>query len=347
MNMKLHLPLSALIAFLAINCFFLFQKDVFAGNDYHGMCNASAAVALDKSRFVVGDDEDNILRIYDWNKKDTIQTIPLFSVFRGEISDGKKQEIDLEGAAKSGNTIFWIGSYSTNSEGKPRPARQRLFAVKITPATNGKFDVVRAGKIYTTLINDLEKDVRFSRYKFDKAKAIAPKAIGGLSIEGLAATPEGALLIGFRNPLAGGEVKNDSLVGGKALIIKLLNPFEVIAGKKAIFGDPVELNLGGYGIRSIEFRKNHQYLIVAGPYHENKGSKDHKREESFLYLYSEKPGNGIEIEKLQNKLDDFNVEAAFFFPGDDSNVQLLSDDGSICKEGDERFRSRSETIQEK
>ena len=220
-----------------------------------------------------------------------------------------------------------------------RQARHRLFAVKIKPDADGKFVTKRSGEIYTTLVEDLEKDTRFNRYKINNAKIIQPKGIGGLSIEGLAATTEGTLLIGFRNPLSGGKVENGRLVGGQALLVTLLNPLEVINGKEAKFGNPIDLNLDGYGIRSIESRNKKEYLIVAGPYHENLPTADQKLEVSRLYLWSDKP---IWLKKIG--LNDFNVEAAFFYPQDgEKSVQLLSDDGS--KPSCNSFRSRAEIIE--
>jgi hypothetical protein len=76
-----------------------------------------------------------------------------------------------------------------------------------------------------------------------------------LNIEGLAPTPEGHLLIGFRNPIP----------QGKALLIQLLNPQEVTAGRKAVFGPQIFIDLKGLGIRSITPHDS-GYLIVAGPY---------------------------------------------------------------------------------
>jgi hypothetical protein len=137
------------------------------------------------------------------------------------------------------------------------------------------------------------------------------------------------LLIGFRNPLAGGTEQHGRIVGGKALLVTLLNPLEVIEGKGARFGDPTELDLGGYGIRSIESRTKDEYLIVAGPYHENDAAP---REQSRLYRWSGNTPAPIDI-----KLDGLNVEAAFFYPNATQQVQLLSDDGKNCSGS---FRSR-------
>ncbi len=119
----------------------------------------------------------------------------------------------------------------------------------------------------------------------------------------------------------------------------LLNPLEVIEGKEARFDIPIDLNLDGYGIRSIEAHNKAEYLVAAGPYHENSGKKNTKREESRIYLWSDKP------RWLENiRLNDLNIEAAFFYPQENRNyVQLLSDDGKpSCNNS---FRSRTEILE--
>lgn len=295
---------------------------------YFGISNPSGAVALNDNLLVVADDEDNILRIYDKNVVDKpVQTIALSGVFKGKIADGEDLEIDLESAAEIDGTYFWIGSHSSSRTGEQRPARHRLLAVTITPGKNGKFTVKPVGDIYTNLIADLKKDSRFDDYDLGKAKKNQAKAIEGLSIEGLASTSKGGLLIGFRNPLIGGKIKKDRLVHGKALVVELLNPFEVIHGLKAKFADPIELDLDGFGIREITQRKKNKYLIVAGPYHENLVTEDHKREESRLYKWSCKSGKLNRLKKFD--LDTLNIEAALFYPGNNDCVQLLSDDGKL------------------
>jgi hypothetical protein len=146
----------------------------------------------------------------------------------------------------------------------------------------------------------------------DKAARRTPEADGGLNIEGLAATADGKLLIGLRNPLP----------QQRALIIPLDNPAEVIAGQPARFGEPILLDLGERGIRSIE-RIGNSYLIVAGP------TADHG---SFaLFRWSGRrddaptPVSGIDLGNLR-------PEALFAIP-DSNRVQLLSDDGGVVING--------------
>jgi hypothetical protein len=201
-----------------------------------------------------------------------------------------------------------------------------LFALQINREVNGKFVASRVGHLYSTLLEDLAKDGRFKRYRIHKT--VASNKNGRGSIEGLAATPDGRLLIGFRNPLRGGK--------GKALLVTLLNPLEVIEGKKARFANPIDLDLDHSGIRSIEFRKKNEYLIIAGDDNEH---KKHKKSRIYLYSYLHKS------RKIDIHLDNFNAEAAFFYPEDDASVQLFSDDGSNCDVKNKRFRSRTESLE--
>ncbi|CAG7855958.1 hypothetical protein MCAMS1_00282 [biofilm metagenome] len=295
---------------------------------YQGITNPSGAVALNDNLFIVGDDEDNLLRVYDRNSPEKpLQAIALSAVFKGIIQDGEDLEIDLESAADIEGTVFWIGSHSSSRKAEYRAARHRLFATKISVGIDKKIDISPVGEIYTHLVADLSNDTRFEKYHFADAQKIQAKAIGGLSIEGLASTFENGLLIGFRNPLSGGAVKKGRLEKGKAILVQLINPFEVIHGVKAKFADPIELDLGGYGIREITRRKKNKYLIVSGPYHENNPDKDHKKEEGRLYEWSIKTGK---VSVLKNvDLEGFNIEAAIFYPGNVDRVQLLSDDGTL------------------
>jgi hypothetical protein len=292
---------------------------------YQGRSNVSGAVALDDRYFIVADDEDNELSVFDKNQEKALKpAIALSEVFDGEIEDGKHQEIDLEGAARIGNVYFWIGSHSTSSKGNDRPARHRLFGIHVTEDNKGKFSARRCGSIYTQLIADLKQDQRFAPYRLKQAEGIAPKDNNGLNIEGLAATPERGLLIGFRNSLAGGTEQNGLVVNGKALLVPLLNPLALLRGEAAQFGNPIELDLGGLGIRDITWRKDHQYLIVAGPYHANQDRIEKHR----LFLWDSASG---ELTQIPADLAELNIEAAFFFPNNKNQVVLLSDDGKDKK----------------
>lgn len=336
---------STFLLFILLNLVFssvpISAQKVNKFNVYTGMCDASAAVALDENTFIVANDEDNDLRIFDKNRPAELHRIKLSEVYKNRIYDGENLEIDLEGATRLGDKIFWIGSHSVSKTGKARPSRNRLFAVTITGDGMRKFKFKSVGVIYTELISDLEKDRRFDVFRLKEAKNIKPKDVGGLSIEGLAATPEGHLLIGFRNPLFGGQITSEKiLTNGKSLIVELINPLEVLEGKTAKFAAPIILNLDGLGIRGIEYDKSlKRYVIIAGTFYDKQTGNPQKMKfsESRIYLWS---GKTSEQPQYQQRIDltGFNAETVFVYPQSRKGLmEIFSDDGKAnCSDG---FRS--------
>jgi hypothetical protein len=128
-----------------------------------------------------------------------------------------------------------------------------------------------------------------------------------LNIEGLAATPEGELLVGLRDT-----------VDGKALVVPFHNPAEVVEhNKPPEFGTPQPLDLKGNGIRSLE-RFGTEYLIVAGPVSDLGGFALYSW--SGLNKDDPVPVPGISF-------GDLRPEAMMVVPRTNT-VQILSDDGS-------------------
>jgi hypothetical protein len=293
------------------------QADVFK---YNRVCDASAAVALDANHFIVANDERNKLQIYKRGQPDPVGSVDLHKFLDTE----EKKESDLEGAAAIGNRIYWISSHGRNSEAKVQKRRYRFFATDIKPGATPT--VTKVGEeAYTKLLDDLVAADQLKPYNLSAASELAPEAAGGFNIEGLAATPDGKLLIAFRNP--------------RALVVPLENPNDVLDGNKPRFGMPSELDLKGNGIRSIE-RVGSSYLVIAGP----AGDKG-----SFaLYRWSGRQGDaGTRIDGIDFK--GLRPEALFAI-GDDS-VQILSDDGGVkvgnddCKDlGEAKQSFRSITI---
>jgi hypothetical protein len=294
---------------------------------YFGLCDASAAVALEGGFFVVADDEDNILRIY--HRAAGASALASLDVSRFLRVDPKAPEADLEGAARIGDVIYWITSHGRNVDGKDRPSRQRFFATRIT-VTNNLPTLTPVGQPYTRLLRDLSSDPRLFRFGLAAAAQLPPKERGALNIEGLAASPTGQLWIGFRNP-----VPED-----RALLVPMLNPAEVTRGATPRFGDPVLLPLGGRGVRSITDWDG-RYLIVAGAFHGG-GTSD-------LYLWD----GGVEPPRLldQLHLGSFNAEALARFQGpNQDDLLLISDDGNVlvgrrpCKKLKDAAQKRFRTL---
>lgn len=289
---------------------------------FEGMCDASGAVPLDAGRFIVADDEDNILRIYDTRRPGSA----VASVDIGPGLDlplkGKKRpkhpETDLEAATRLGDRALWITSHGRSSKGKERPERLRMFA------TTTAEPIAVSGKPHAGLLEDLLAEPRLAAFGLREAAQLAPKDPGGFNIEGMTATPGGGVIIGFRNPLH----------QGRALIVPLENPLAVIAGEPPRFGDPVLLDLGGRGVRSLSSWRG-QYLIAAG------SPTDAAEPGPALYTW-----DGTGSPRLADvDLAGLNPEA-FFTPEDGQRILMLSDDGGVlldgvpCKDLDDPRRKR-------
>ena len=277
---------------------------------YSGMADASGAVAVNSNLFLVADDEENRLRLYRSDQGGP--PVKEFDMNRFLEVHGKSLEADLEGAARIGDRAFWIGSHGRNKDGKDRPNRCRFFATDIK-LTNGEVTLTPVGKPCKDLLDALIADSRFAAFHFAQAAGRAPKETGALNIEGLSATPEGHLLIGFRNPIP----------EGRALLIPMLNPNDVITGKPPAFGPAIQLDLGGLGIRDIAWHEG-TYVIVAGPWH---GGGPFR-----LYFWK---GPGALAEPVAVKhLNDYHPEAIVIYPGQGLNaIQFLSDDGKLELDG--------------
>ena len=157
--------------------------------------------------------------------------------------------------------------------------------------------LVPAGIPFRGLLADMIAADNLQGLGLGDASLLAAEAEGGLNIEGLAATPEGTLLIGFRNPL----------INSKALIVPLLNPTDLIAGQnngKARFGTPILFDLGGRGIRDLD-RQGDGLLLVAGP------TADVG--DFSLFRWSGKPGAPA-IELSIALADDLHPEVIFTLP---------------------------------
>ena len=203
---------------------------------YSGMCDASAAAALNDHLFAVASDEDSVIRVYRRDQSGApVQSINLTTFLD---LDPKQPESDIEGAARVGDRIYWITSHGRNRNGRERASRQRFFATQIVTNAEG-VHLKMAGGAYEHLLSDLIRNPKLKSLNLAAASKLEPKARGALNIEGLSATPEGGLLIGFRNPIP----------HGKAFLVPMLNPDQVVHGGAAKLGEPIFLDLGGRGIR--------------------------------------------------------------------------------------------------
>jgi hypothetical protein len=295
---------------------------------FTGMCDASGAVPLNDRLFAVADDEDNILRVYDADRggaplgmADVSTRLSLPHKAKKPKKKPRKKplkwpETDIEAGTRLGELAFWITSHGRNSSGKLKSERHRLFATSL-PEEGDDLELSVEGVAYDRLLADLAADPRFKEFGLLRAAELAPKEAGGLNIEGMTAREEGGVWIGFRNPVP----------NGRALLFALLNPEQVIQGEPARFGDPLTLDLGGLGVRSLSFWRG-RYLIVAGHYAGGAPSR----------LYAWNGRDGLTVLGSVG-LDQFNPEG-FFTPETRDTILLLSDDGSVMVDDTECKRQK-------
>lgn len=297
-----------------------------AALSFYGLCNASAGIDLGSGLFVVADDEGEIsgrhplpLRIYDRHQpgKEVFEAI---LTARDLATDSTSEgELDLEAAARIGDRIYWIGSHSASRKGRERPSTQLFFATRLKDhRRRPAFHAV--GRPYRRLLRDLDADPRYRGLDLIGASRLRSKAEGGLSIEGLAATPSGGVLIGFRNPLVDRN---------QALVVPLLNPAEVLEGGAARFGNPVHLDLNGAGVRSIEWVKG-AYWIIAGPWGEQ--GADVSGSPFALYRWSGNPSEAPEVVPGQPFRGEPPLQPEGLFQMD-GRLRVISDDGKIMING--------------
>ena len=314
---------------------------------FRGAADASAAVAATDDMFIVADDENNTLRTYSVSKPGPPVGSYDMTEFLG--ADRQSPEADIEGATMVGRRIYWITSHGRNKDGKVRTSRYRFFATDVS-VENGRITIEPAGRPCKTLVLSLVKTQAGRRLGLDKAtrfdapdlkkkeeKRLAPKE-EGLNIEGLCASPDGQVLyIGLRNP----RPANKKTGRTEAIVVPLQNPAGVVdRGAAPVFGEPLLWDLGGLGIRSMEYSPFHKayFIIAGGPDDDNEGG-------FVLYRWSGKPEeNPAMVRKLDLDGSSFSPEALIPFAGS-GRLLLLSDDGSIpvkvsgpheCAEGEYR-----------
>ncbi|MFC7478325.1 DUF3616 domain-containing protein [Dankookia sp. GCM10030260] len=241
-------------------------------------------------RFAVANDEDNLLRVYDAGRVGGAPRATLdLDDHLGTPADDRgrgKGKADIEAATWLGDRVYWIASHSRNGDGERRRSRHQFFAT--TVAAEGDGVTLRPVGRTLSLLDELRRvldedglDLGWTVGRGEDDKRLVPER-RGLNVEGLAARPDGrSLLIGLRNPLA----------GGRAVVVPFLNPREAVDGAAPPrLGKPIALDLGGRGIRSMEHSEARRgYMILAGP---TADGVEMPNPAFDLYLWSGQPGGG-------------------------------------------------------
>jgi hypothetical protein len=253
------------------------------GGKWHtGISDASTAIPIDANWMFVGDDENQVLRIYSRTRSGDPVVGRDMNPFLGLLDfydDGTPREVDIEGSTRVGNRIYWLGSHSHAFNATERTNRARLFATDISGSgTNTQlkllahYDFLKLDLLAWDAANGHGKGADYYGLAASAAIGVDPKAAdgSGFNLEGLCMAPgpnnTTNAYVAFRAPLVPPTGTN---ARSTALLIPVLN-FGKITTKQsgpgsARFGPPIELNLGGRGVRSIEGVGGTNYLIVAGP----------------------------------------------------------------------------------
>lgn len=266
-----------------------------ASSRFHtGASDASTAIAIDSNFMAVADDEDQTIRIYSrLNSGLPVKQFDYTAVL-GLPETGR--EVDIEASTRIGNRIYWLGSHSNSSEGGVRPNRYRLFATDLagtgtstTLTYVGRYDNLRTDLLAWDSSNGHGLGANYYGLTASAAAGVIPEVEdgSGFNIEGLTIAPDGTTgYIAFRAPKVPLPTRN------RALIVPITNFTALVTGNPttgpATFGAPIELNLGGRAIRSIERNMSNEYLIIAGPAGQATGLPP---ADFRLYLWTGNPAN--------------------------------------------------------
>ena len=290
-----------------------------------GASDASAAVDVGDGYMVVANDEDNVLRLYSRTASGApVKTWDLDSAL------GADKEVDIEAATRVGNTIYWLGSLGNNKDGVYKADRNTVFTT--TVSGSGAATTLTFGSAYHKLRDDLVAWDQANGDRFGFAAGTAdgqiPKQIDGFNVEGLEFAPGSTTTayLGFRAPLT------PAVTGGKALIVPVTNMDKVVTGATAVFGAPIELDLGGLSIRDIRKNAAGQYLIVAGSW-----AADDNSDPYVLYSWDGVAGHAPVKELDLPTTDAGGWEAVVDVPDltqAGAQVELITDDGDADLYGD-------------
>lgn len=282
------------------------------------MCDASAAVPIDGNRFLVANDEDNILRIYDATRggqaTEELDLTAELSVAPTIQRQKKRQprtpkvraprEADIEAATRLGDDACFLASHSKASGPRAPRVRFVLFCTTL-PISDNPMGIV--GTPYRMLYEDLVASPLLRQVDLEEATQTRPPNETAMNMEAMTASPDGGLWIGLRSPLH----------EGRAVLVFIGNPNELPRGGRARIDRVEFLDLGGLGARGLTFDRG-EYLIAAGPASKGKAKQ----------LYRWRPGT-IPVELPQTWPIDFNVEGFFNDPVQSNRIMILSDDGDL------------------
>ncbi|MEH2271889.1 MAG: CARDB domain-containing protein [Nostoc sp.] len=302
-----------------------------------GTSDASTAIPVGGTFFLEADDENQVLRLYDSSKSGLPVTGFDFTSSLGLTQtdgSGVLREVDLEASTKVDNRIFWLGSQSNSDDGKNRPNRDRIFATDITgtgASTTlsyvGRYNFLKEDIINWDVNNGHGKGANYYGLAASAATNVGSKQADGYNIEGLEIAPDNTTAyIAFRAPQVPPSGRSNALIVPVTNFASLISASGGGVQGSAQFGAPIELDLGGRGIREIRKNANNQYVIIAGP----AGDAGAAPNDFRLYTWDGNPNSKPQLRAATFPAS-FNPEGIITIPDNLTNtsqIQFVSDDGN-------------------
>ncbi|MEO6303684.1 MAG: T9SS type A sorting domain-containing protein [Bacteroidia bacterium] len=233
-----------------------------------GASDASDAIAIDDNFYITSDDELDVLGVYSRS----LSGLPLVTFNYTSLiplPDPSNPETDMEAATRSPfnpNKIFWLGSMSTGgSSFNIKPNRDCLLSTNVTgTGASTSFSILGYyNSLRTKIIN--WGDANGYSFSASAAAGVDSKTINGFAAEGMVFGPDNTTLyIGLRAPLVPVASRTNAVIAPIANFETWFNNGS--PSGNPVIGSPIELNLGGRGIRDIIKLPNSTYIIVAGNY---------------------------------------------------------------------------------
>lgn len=321
--------------------------DFRGGGRFHtGVSDASTAMPIDANYMFVGDDENQVLRIF--SRSNSGAALVEFSMnpfldLNDLYGDGRPREVDIEGSTSVGNRLFWLGSHSHSRDAELVTNRSRVFGTDVvfagtnsTVSNVGRYDYLKIDVMKWDATNGHGKGAHYYGLTASGASGVDPKSLdgSGFNFEGLTMAPGSTNIayLAFRAPLVPPTNRVHALIIAVTNFTTLAVSGSPVAGV-ARFGPPIELNLGGRGIRSIEGSTTN-FLIVTGP----PGIASGVPPSDFRLFTWNGFAAGVPQERgasLTNLLPEAIVELPPTPWTSSSTVQLISDNGIALYYGDD------------
>ena len=235
---------------------------------HFGVADASAAYDVGEGHMLVADDDSNAIRLFGPVAGEPVAEFD----FTAQMAHVTDRTFDLEGAARIGDTIYWVGSLGNSRSGNVWPHRDIVFATTVHGSgadTTLEFAGEATGFRDALVAWDAADGHGWGAgaLQFDRATQPGYSAEGpnSLNLEGATIAPDGSTLwMGFRSPLVPVAADPAGTAGDLALVIGVADIASVVAGGEVVISDSFTLDLGGRAIRDISETDDGNYLIMAG-----------------------------------------------------------------------------------